>query len=144
MTLVLHLWMIITFMSDRDCAFSEILWSSCYGLWLQYKSKTEFLFLQSLACCCLKQTWKTHWPRKRQYRVMDRKTVSADLHVSYKGRITVYKHLEDLPDTPVYHSRIFDRQRFKFCRRKLLWRREYATQSTNKQVFLSRRTSESR
>ena len=75
---------------------------------------------------------------------MDRKTVSADLHVSYKGRITVYKLLEDLPDTPVYHSRIFDQQRFKFCRRELLWGREYTTQSTNKQVFLSRPTSKSR
>ena len=75
---------------------------------------------------------------------MDRKTVSADLHVSYKGRLTVYKLLEDLPDTPVYHSRIFDQQRFKFCRRELLWGREYTTQSTNKQVFLSRPTSESR
>lgn len=66
------------------------------------------------------------------------------LHVSYKRRITVYKLLEDLPDTPVYHSRIFDQQRFKFCRRELLWGREYTTQSTNKQVFLSRPTSESR
>ena len=56
----------------------------------------------------------------------------------------MYKHLEDLLDTPVYHSRIFDRQRFKFCTRKLLWGREYTTQSTNKQVFLSQRTSESR
>ena len=29
-TLVLHLWMIITFMGDTDCVFSEILWSSCF------------------------------------------------------------------------------------------------------------------
>ena len=29
-TLVLHLWMIITFMGDTDSVFSEILWSSCF------------------------------------------------------------------------------------------------------------------
>ena len=28
--LVLHLRMIITFMGDTDCVFSEILWNSCF------------------------------------------------------------------------------------------------------------------
>jgi len=30
-------------------------------------------------------------------KIMDQKSISAD--VSYKWRITVYKHLEDLPDS---------------------------------------------
>ena len=164
---LLHLWLVfvtctvcITFMVDFyyiSITFMDdyyiygwqrlsVQWNSVAQLfWLQYlRAKLKFSFLPSLASCPLKQTWKTHWPRKRQYRVMGQKTVSADLHVSYKGRITVYKHLEDLLDTPVYHSPIFDRQRFKFCPRKLLWGSEYTTQSTNKQVLLSRRTSESR
>ena len=133
--------MINTFIGDTDCVFSEILWSSCFDC--SIRTKLKFSFLSPLAFYCLKQAWKTHWPRKGQYRVMDRKTIRADLRVSYKGRITVKKHLEDLPDTPVYHSQIFDRKRFKFCRRKLLWGHECTTQSTNKQVFLSERTSES-
>ena len=101
--------MIITFMGDTDYVFSEILWSSCFDC--SIKTKLKFSFLSPLAYS-LKQAWKSHWPRKSQYRVMNRKTISADLHVSYKGRITVCNHLEDLLDTPVYHSQIFARKRF--------------------------------
>ena len=52
-TLVLHLWMIITFMGDTDCVFSEILWSSCFDC--SIRTKLKFSFLSPLTFYCLKQ-----------------------------------------------------------------------------------------
>ena len=66
---------------------------------------------------------------------IERHSVSVD--VSYEGRMTVYKHLQGLPDASLSFTNLLLET---ICQTQITVR-ERKTQSTNKQVSLSERVN---